>query len=93
MGKTKIEDLEEKIDFSIFNKLFYESIPSNVWINSKEDMTIINFASSHAHGGIPVYTSENAGVLVSFDDENVFIIGIFFEGIVEGIKKFVPNKI
>jgi hypothetical protein len=84
----KIEDiLEDKIDFTVLEKMFSEPYHCSMWINSKEDMVIINFPNSY--GGIPIYTSEDGGILISFNDDEVFIIGVFFKGIMKNIMKFI----
>lgn len=91
MSKITIEEVEKecgKIDYSVLDKMYHKSEPCNTWINQETDMVIINFKG--VHGGIPVYASENRGFLMSFGDEGIMIIGLFFEGIVKDIN---PMKV
>jgi hypothetical protein len=79
MTKLKLKDIKENINIDLLKNIHCESSKCNVWINKEEDMLIINFEG--IHGGTPVYTSPNGGLLISFDDEEILTVGIFFKGV------------
>lgn len=87
---TDDKDLPIKdVNLTLFNEddIYYSGIPCNLFINKEKDIAVINFPGYG--GGIQYYTSEKSGLLLGFDDDYAFVVGIFMDGL---LNSFEPEK-